>query len=535
MRYSTSRLIGYGTIVVLALSTASPCAAFDPDDKKEKLGIIGVLTEKEFEKDAPGDLNGDNNSHRLEGPERDVNIGSLAGLDLDIDLRREELERLSGQTFGNTDPVSGTSAAERELERLRDRHRAMSEDFAYSDAAEAERIAGRRREFDDRWGPAADAVNGGRPSSGLRAGVDGALANGGSSSSRRPQAPLINFPLGTADRDAALEEAGLGGPPSNNASDGPQLNPNISKLADAIKRGERPEGISEYDWARLSDAFEDDLANLDAEVASKEQARRDQRQKQLDPLEAAIEDAEAFIEKVKGFRDTLTDDEKKFFDKAMAWRLHKAKLAAAKQALRDAETLKKEREGEGKRPTDAITGGLGGAYKKLPSALEDAMRNMDTSGHSQPPSSAQMDQGGLQYPEWIGTYNLKDRVESKLHALRPELSQLEYLVNNAQRVIRRRDRLKLRMLQFQLEAHDRLRLRLRQPIAASQRRTKLRELAKELRESRSPRIADLKSENQPRIEYLRQQIQLEEKRLSVIEEANKPEPEPDPDSAGSEP
>lgn len=526
MRYSTSRLIGYRTVVVLALSAALPCAALDRHVRKEHLGAVGVLTG--LDEEAP--------PRRLDGQERrDVNIGGLPSLDLDLDLdeRREELERLRGQTFGDTDPVSGTAAAERELERLRDRHRAMSEDVAYSDAAEAERIAGRRREFDDRWGPAADAVNGGRPSSEVSAAVDGALANGGSSSSRRPKAPLINFPLGTADRDAALEEAGLGGPPSNNASDRPPLNPNISKLADAIKSGERPEGISEYDWARLSDAFEDDLANLDAEIVSIEQSSGDQRQKQLDPLEAAIEDAEAFIEKVKGFRDTLTDDEKEFFDKAMAWRLHKAKLAAAKQALRDAETLKKEREGQGQRPDDAIRGGLGGAYEKLTTAMEDVTRSMETSGHGQPPSSAQMDQFGLlQFPEWMEADTLSKRIKSKLRALRSELSQLEDLVNNAKRVIRRRDRLKLRMLQFQLEAHDRLRLRLRHPIAASQRRTKLRESAKELRESRSQRIADLTSESQPRIEYLHEQIQLEEKRLR---KANEPEPEADPDSDGSEP
>ena len=91
MPCSTSRLMGYGTIVVLALSTASPCAAFDPDDKKERLGIIGVLTDKEFEKNAPGDLDRGNNSRRLDGPgRRDVNIGRLTGLDLEPKADDEE-------------------------------------------------------------------------------------------------------------------------------------------------------------------------------------------------------------------------------------------------------------------------------------------------------------------------------------------------------------------------------------------------------------------------------------------------------------
>ena len=160
----TSRLIRYAAVVVPALSTALPCAAFDPDEPKK--GIVGVLTETGDREKAPEDLNRKNNSRRLDGPERrDVNIGGLPALNLDLDRRREELERLSGQKFGDTIPVSGTAAAERELARLRERYRAMSEDFAYSDAAETERNARRRRAFDDRWGPAADVVNGGRPSS----------------------------------------------------------------------------------------------------------------------------------------------------------------------------------------------------------------------------------------------------------------------------------------------------------------------------------------------------------------------------------
>lgn len=529
MRYPTSILFRSGAIVVMALSFVLPCSAFNKPDDAKKKGIIGVLVNDKDEETAPEDLNKNNRSHSLDGPERrDINIGGLSGLDLDLDAYREEIERLNNQTFNNMEPVSGTTAAERELAQVRELNRRMKEELDYANAAEAARNARRFRELNDRWGPVADAVNGNRPSNEVRTAVDGALANGGSRSTRRRDTRLIDLPLGAADRDAAFEEAGLGGPPSNDSSNGSRFNPNVSKLAEAIKRGERPKGISEYDWARLSDAFEDDFASLDAEISSRKRDQSYRRKKQLEPLESVIRDAEEFAKKVKGFRDTLTEDEKKFFDRTVAWRLHKAKLAALKQALRDAETLKKEREGTGQRPTDTVTGkGLGGAYINAGTALENAMRPLDTSGHSQPPSSEQMDDG-LQYPAWIGMHNLKDRIESKLRALRPELSQLEYLINNAQRVIRRRDRLKLRMLQFQLEAHDRLRLRLRQPIATSQRRKKLRELAIELRESRAQRIADLKTEKQPRIQYLRKQVQLEEKRLSEIEDAEKPEPEPNP-------
>ncbi len=527
MRHTRHHLSRALVAAIVATILTAPCLA-DDEPRKERLGMTGVLSNTQLDEMTPEEFDAWRRSHRSDAPDfRDVDIGSLPELDLDLDGRREEVERLSGVDSSDVRPVSIRDRARAEMERLRARRAARAADLDRARRAAKAETDRRWQRFNDRWRPAAEAVADGSDSEGLNEAVNGALKDGASPVNRPPREPANVDPTrGSGMRDDVLDAAGLNpnrgkGPgPNNSPTKTPtrKMSDDIAALAEKINKGEKPSGISEADWARLGDTFDRDLADLAESEALSDGRRNKRRSNQSRPMDEAVRRAEELVDKLAEADDKLSPEDRRFMEKAIAWRLHQERLAAERRRLKEAEALERERNGEVTGRKDEVIGeGLGGAYDKARKALEKVAREMDLSGHGQPPESPALVEDGLKYPEWTGTPGYKDRIEAKLRYLRAQLSRLEAKVDKAERSVERRDALRLRMRQFELESADRLRLRLTDPSAIELRRKKLFELAKELLDSRPKRIGELTDKYQPRIEFLRGQVADEMKRLNEIE------------------
>ncbi len=546
MRHNRQNLLwALAAAAIVAPLVTAPCLA-DDEPKKERRGMVGVLSDKEYDDMSPEELDAMRRSRRSDAPDRrDINIGALPEFDLDLEGRREEVERLSGVDFSEATPVTERDAALADMERLRARRAELADDLDRADRA-ADRDSARRGEaFNDRWRPASEAVKDGADSGNLRKAVNGALKDGASPENRPLGQPgRVDPPRGSALRDEVLEAAGLntdrdhGKGPNHSPTKTPtgRMSDEIAALADKIAKGEQPSGISEVDWARLGDTFDRDRADLAASDAESVGDRRSRRSMRLSPMDEALHRAKEFVDRLAETDDTLSEEDRRFIEKTVAWRLHQERLAAERRRLKKAEALERERNGEVTgRMDDVIGKGLSGGYDKARKAIDNVSRQMDLGGHGQPPESPALYEDGLKFPEWTGTLGYKDRIEAKLRYLRAELSRLEAKVEKAERSVQRRDALRLRMRQFELESADRLRLRLSDPSATELRRKKLLELAKELLDSRPDRIGELTDKYRPRIEYLRVQVADEMKRLSEIEPdpVDPPAEEPGPVDAES--
>jgi len=448
-----------------------------------------------------------------------VNAPTLPRGNPDLEARRRQVDRLSGITLGDITVNPSPSAARRELDRMRERADAMRRQIGRANHSEARNNAGRWGEFNGRWAPVADAIKSGASRDAVGDKIRAALENGGSPVTRKTPGSSVNIPLGEEALDAALTESGLGhlttGAKASAGGPSPEktLSDNVAALAEAIKSGKRPEGIKQNDWASLSDMFDRDLSEMTASDAVSAYRRRKLRAKQMASMDEAVKKAEAYIERVEGFADTLTPDQKKFFARAMAWRLLQARLAEARRNLRDAETLDRERGGEATGRTDAtFTGALGGAFNKATNALQRVVREMETSGHGAPLSSDELAEGII--PKWFDTKNYRDRVEAMRRYYQPELDHLEGLAAKAREQAQRRDAQRLRFRLFQLESHDRLRAQYaNDPKAAKRRIEALKKYAKELEASREARIAEVAAPDQKRIEYLKDKLRALNERL----------------------
>jgi len=515
---------------IVATLLTSPCLA-DDEPRKERLGMAGVLSNMQLDEMSPEEFDAWRRSHRSDGSDgRDIDFGSLPEFDLDLDLdldgRREEVERRSEVKYSDAKPVTIRDRARAEMERLRARRAARAADRDRADRAAARENARRREAFNNRWRPVADAVADGANSNDLNEAVDGALNDGASPVNRPPREPANVDPTrGSGMRDDVLDAAGLndsgGGSGSKNTptkATTNQMSDEVAALAEKITKGEQPSGISEADWARLGDTFDRDLADLAESQALSDGRQKNRRSDQSRPIDKAMDRAKELVDKLAEADDTLSPEDRRYIEKTVAWRLHQERLAAERRRLKEAEALERERNGEVTGREDEMIGkGLAGGYDKARIAIDNISRQIDLSSHSQPPESPALAEDGLTYPEWTGTLGYKDRIESKLRYLRAELSRLEDRVGKAERFVKRRDALRLRMRQFELESADRLRLRLGDSEAIELRRKKLLEMAKELLDSRPGRIAELTDKYQPRIEYLHGQIDNEMKRLSEIE------------------
>ncbi len=465
-----------------------------------------------------------------------VNAPTVPAQNPDLKAQREKVDRLSEVKYTDINVKPSPSAARRMLERMRGRADEMRRQADRADQAETARNAGRWGSFNERWSPVADGIKKKESREVLRDKIRAVLENGGSPVTRKSSTPGVNIPLGEEALDAALAEAGLGHMTSGAKAKaaGPsaekKLSDNVAALAEAIKSGKRPEGIKEADWASLSDLFERDLDEMDATDTVSAQRRRKLRARQVAPIEEALKKAEAYIERVEGFADTLTPEQKRFFAKAMAWRLHQARLAEARRRLRDAEALDRERRGEASGRTDAtFTGAVGGAYNKAASVLQKVARKMDTDGHGAPPPSDQLADNESIIPEWFGERNYRKRVEAMLRSYKSELDQLEGIIAKAREQAEKRDAQKLRFRLFQLESHDRLRARYtNDPEAAKRRVEALKKYAKELKASREARIAEIAAPHQDRIKVLRTRVDALQERLDKMTGEEPPAPESPP-------
>ncbi len=462
-----------------------------------------------------------------------VNAPTIPAENPDLKAQREKVARLSGKKYTDVTANPSPSAARRELDRLRARADEMRRQTDRADQAETTKNAALWGAFNNRWSPVADGINSGESREAMRDKIRAVLENGGSPVTRKSSEPGNSIPLGEEALDAALTEAGLGHMTSaaKASAGGPspekQLSDNVAALAEAIKSGKRPEGIKRSDWASLSDLFERDLEEMNASDAVSAQRRRKLRARQLAPIESAIKNAEDYVDRVDGFADTLTPEQKRFFAKAMAWRVHQARLAEARRRLRDAEALDRERRGETSGRTDAtFTGAVGGAFNKATSVLQKVARQMDTDGHGAPPPSDQLADNDTIIPEWFGERNYRKRVEAMLRSYQSELDQLEGIIAKAREQAERRDAQRLRFRLFQLESHDRLRARYtNDPEAAKRRVEALKKYAKELKTSREARIAEVAEPHQDRIKVLRVRVDALKERLDNMTGEEPPAPE----------
>jgi hypothetical protein len=465
----------------------------------------------------------------------DVNAPTVRGESPDLKAQREKVDRLSGVKFGDIKTNPSPQASKRMLDRMRARADEMRRQIGRADRAEAGANAGRWGSFNNRWGPVADAIKSGESREAIRDKVRAVLENGGSPVTRKTPGPKVDIPLGEEALDAALTEAGLGhmtsGARAGAAGPSPEkkLADNVAALAEALRSGKRPEGIKGTDWASLADLFERDLAEMTASDSASAYRRKKLRARQMASIDDALKKAEAYIERVEGFADTLTPQQKRFFARAMAWRLHQARLAEARRRLRDAEAIERERQGEASGRTDAtFTGAVGGAYGKAASVLQRVARQMETDGHGAPPPSDDLAEGESIIPEWFGKKNYRTRAEATRRYYQSELDDLEDIIAKAREQADRRDAQRLRFRLFQLESHDRLRARYKNdPGAAKRRLEAMKKYARELKASRQARIAEVAAPHQKRIDFLKEKVRAATERLEKMT-GEDPDPAVDP-------
>ena len=165
-------------------------------------------------------------------------------------------------------------------------------------------------------------------------------------------------------------------------------------VEEALRTGVRPEGMSSAQWQRKVDAYEEARARFDAKVGDARRRAASTRKARLKEAQAAVEQAESEIARLKALRADGKEDPKR--ERTAAWRAHQAKLALLRRDLLDHQEVLKELTGEkGERAGPILEEGLESTGFVLADALLSVRRQITLSGQKMPPTNRELGLGSL--------------------------------------------------------------------------------------------------------------------------------------------
>jgi hypothetical protein len=168
-----------------------------------------------------------------------------------------------------------------------------------------------------------------------------------------------------------------------------------SDRAEAIEAGRKPDDVSPYDWAALSDRYFREKADLEADFAASRGRLEGKMDRKVARLEKAVAEAEKLARDAREAWDGLTPGQRKFMSRMLGWKLHRARLLAARQALKELQQVLKDIEGSTEQRDDPLAQeAVESSGYVLPDALRRlVLRELQLADATPYPTPAQLDDG----------------------------------------------------------------------------------------------------------------------------------------------
>jgi len=216
------------------------------------------------------------------------------------------------------------------------------------------------------------------------------------------------------------------------------------KHAEAIEAGKKPEGMSAVEWAALCDQYFEDRAAFQADFADSKRRLERRMRDRLRPFERAVREAERHYKLMQERYKDASPELRRLLARAMAWRSHKARMAACREALARYQELQADRKGSGKSRKDPIeketierTGYLlADALRRL------VLRELMLSDATHEPSRDQLDKG-LRMPDWMNEKDGLARQRAKVRWTAEQLRLAHRRLLEAEKEIDAADRARL--------------------------------------------------------------------------------------------
>ena len=194
------------------------------------------------------------------------------------------------------------------------------------------------------------------------------------------------------------------------------------KYGEAIRKGEKPEGMSAELWAALCDDYYGDRAELEADFAEAKERLEAGMKRRLALFERSVREAEKHYKLIKKKYKGASEGTRKLMARMMGWRAHQARMLALREALARLRQLRADRQGSGESRKDPIERE---AVEQTGFLLADALRRLVLrelvlSDATQEPSRADLDKG-LRMPEWMNEKDGLARERAKLKWLAEQL------------------------------------------------------------------------------------------------------------------
>ncbi|HUT59605.1 MAG TPA: hypothetical protein VNA25_17300 [Phycisphaerae bacterium] len=276
-----------------------------------------------------------------------------------------------------------------------------------------------------------------------------------------------------------------------------------AERAEAIEKGKKPEGMSPLEWARLCDDYYWGRASLEAEFAKAKGRLTKKMDRKLAALEKAVRDAEEHLRLIREKRKLMSDGTRRFMDRMAAWKLHKARLAAAERALKDLAAIQKDVEGAKERRGDPIEAEAieSTGYLLADKLRQLVLRELQLADATPFPSDEQLDKG-LPLPKWMTLYGHDERRRARYEYAREQLR----LANKA-----------LHDLKEEMDAEDRAKLEFLKQLGLSEE--ELTEEAAKLKKTRAKRQMERAEALGKSIEHWRKEVAAEAAEAERMEKA----------------
>lgn len=355
----------------------------------------------------------------------------------------------------------------------------------------------------------------------------------------------------------------------------------LDQVSDAITNDTRPTGMNPDDWRVLRGTYLNDRAELLGAFgnAIRERNEREWDTRERSDLAALLEKTNKELGRVTALRDKFTPDELDYIERIMRDRMRQLAKMMGDERERMRQLLADERAGKplnreewkqygaiggawGKvtqRFTKAFGPVIGGAWAKATERLNEALgqpdpqpdTQPDTQGHGLPPalltgdpsdaavaeanagksdhtnsdtpSSAEPDDAGLPFPEWMevdpNSDGYKALALSQLLQAQRNIAIQEQALQRVEAAVLSSDKARYRAVGNRLLFEDRRHDRIGSKIAADRRRVLLKKYKSKLDSNRPQRTEAKRDEIQIRIEYWKKEAAAQQQRLKEMAQA----------------
>jgi len=280
-----------------------------------------------------------------------------------------------------------------------------------------------------------------------------------------------------------------------------------AKYAEAIEAGKPPDGMNALQWARLCDDYFWEKADMQADFAAAHERLKRKMAHRTAALDKALQEAKKHAESVRKQWKNFSPRQRKFMARMMAWKLHQARILAAKEALRDLKKLLADLEGSDKMRGDAVEEeAVESSGFWLPDKLRHlVLREMQLADATKFPSEADLDKG-LPHNDWQTILKQPTRQEAKVKFIVEQLRLANEELRHAEARVKAEDAALLRCMRDEGQS----------PADVLRK-------AKELDASRKRRIRKRQDEARKDVDHCRAQLARE---TAVLEKMRKPATQP---------